>query len=202
LPYKVLSYKESDRRFSVKNKSHEKVENCDFKKPHLMFLVHARADSIGGVQRHSARLRDGLSNKYRIDRFNWKDPKKRLPLNFPGLYIKTRSNGFGVIYCDDGLSSIVGTNICGPLRKKIVATVHGLDIIVPLPGYQPVITRSLQKLDKVVCVSRATAGQVIKRGVKPDRVIIIPNAAEIVPNMVSRDESLYNHFFEVKTWET
>ncbi len=45
---------------------------------------------------------------------------------------------------------------------------------------------------KVSSVSRATAGQVIKRGVKPDRVIIIPNAAEIVPNMVSRDESLYN----------
>lgn len=199
MPYKVLNYKQSDRKLVIKTLSAQTESvNSNNYKPHLMFLVHERADSIGGVQRHSARLKEGLSNKYEIKRFNWKNPNNKLPLNFPGLFMKTRSNGFGLIYCDDGVSSIVGTHICKPLRKKVVATVHGLDIIASLPGYQPLIKKSLKKLDKVVCVSRATAKKAINHGVEPSKVEVIPNAAEIVPHIIVKNEELYKEI-EAKT---
>ncbi len=199
MPYKLLDYNKSNPEpvISPPRVSPSRTNTiCD--KPHLMFLVHERSDSIGGVQRHSARLKDGLSYKYEIERFNWKGPKNNLPLNFPGLYLKARRNDYGFIYCDDGVSAIVGTKVCKPLGKKIMATVHGLDIIVPLPGYQPIITKALKRLDKVVCVSRATADQAIRHGVEPSRVRIIPNTAEYVPEVTVKNESLYERI-EVQT---
>lgn len=158
----------------------------------LAFLVHERLDNIGGVQRHSTRLAQALSANYAIDRHNWKNPENALPLNFPGLRWRLRNAAANLIYCDDGLSSIVGTRVAGNSGKKLVATLHGLDIIAKIPGYQNMIRRSLQKLDKIVCVSRATCHQAIDRGADPGRIEIIPNAAEPVKEQIARSDGLFD----------
>ena len=85
-----------------------------------------------------------------------------------------------VVYCDAGVSSVIGTTFYGRTDKRIVGTVHGLDITAPVPAYQRLIRRVLRRLDRVVCVSRATAHQAEERGVDPERIRVIPNAAEPV----------------------
>jgi len=67
----------------------------------------------------------------------------------------------------------------------VIATVHGLDVILPIQWYQSHLKKSLAKIDKIVCVSRATAAEVTVRGIAADRIAIIPNAAEICKNYMS-----------------
>jgi len=158
----------------------------------LTFLVHERLDNIGGVQRHSTRLAEALSSNYAIDRLNWKNGENTLPLNFPMLRFQLKKSTAQIIYCDDGLSSIVGTRIGGNSGKKLVATLHGLDTIAKIPGYQKLIKRSLHRLDKIVCVSRATALKAIARGADSKKIEIIPNAAEPVKEQIPRSDELFD----------
>lgn len=158
--------------------------------PQIVFLVHERPDNIGGVQRHSARLEYGLKGKYNIQRFNWKNPEGGMPFNFLGLHHNIAKSAANLIYCDDGVSSIVATRTCGNLNRKLVATVHGLDAIAGVPGYQRLISKALQKLDRIICVSRATREQVIKRGIGPDKIEVIPNAAEPVHRYIEKNDAL------------
>ena len=169
----------------------------------MIFLVHERLDTIGGVQRHSTRLAEALSSNYAINRINWKNGENALPLNFPMLGFQLKKSTAPIIYCDDGLSSIVGTRtivgtrVAGNSGKKLVATLHGLDIIAKIPGYQKLIKRSLARLDKIVCVSRATAQKAIEHGADPEKIEIIPNAAEPVEEQIPRSAELFDRIHQL-----
>jgi phosphatidylinositol alpha-1,6-mannosyltransferase len=70
----------------------------------------------------------------------------------------------------------------------MVGTVHGLDMIAPLQSFQRAVNRALSRLDRVVCVSRATAAEVVARGVPPERIQVIHNAAESIAGRVCPKE--------------
>ena len=59
-------------------------------------------------------------------------------------------------------------------RGRVTVTVCGLDVIWPRWWYQWMLRQMLPAMDRVVCISRATAEEVWKRGVDPGRVRIIP----------------------------
>ncbi|MBD3170715.1 MAG: glycosyltransferase [candidate division Zixibacteria bacterium] len=192
MPYKVIDYDPGDCG-SAPETAFEKPNTTiiDKSKKHVIFLVRKPPESIGGVQRHSARLSDGLAKSYFVEMFNWKGPEWGAPFSFPMFYHKSVRNGAHLVHCDDAVTSFVGAKISNHSNKKVVATVHGLDIILPLPWYQKRLPAALQSIDHVVCVSRATAKQVIKRGVNPERIRIIPNAAEEVDFHIEKNEELY-----------
>ena len=158
---------------------------------HLIFLTRKHPDSIGGVQRHSARLIEGMKDSFEVENIRWKGPEWGAPFYFPYFYYKSIRNGASLLHCDDAVTALVGARIRRSSKKKVVATVHGLDIVLPIPWYQRRLQGALAHLDKIVCVSEATAIQVRSRGLPDEKIEVIPNAAEDVENRLDKDESLY-----------
>jgi phosphatidylinositol alpha-1,6-mannosyltransferase len=126
-----------------------------------------------------------------MERINWKGPEWGAPLYLPLFYFKSVRNGADILHCDDAVTALIGGRIKKSSSKKIVAAVHGLDITLPIPWYQNRLRATLPVLDKVICVSAATAKQVRLRGVPEDKIEIIPSAAEKVTNPLPKDENLY-----------
>jgi glycosyltransferase involved in cell wall biosynthesis len=161
------------------------------KREHIIFLTRKHPESIGGVQRHSARLMAGLQNSFEIENVSWRGPEWGAPFYFPYFYHKSVSNGARLLHCDDAVTALLGARIRRKTDKKVVATVHGLDVILPIPLYQRLLKNSLPQIDRIVCVSSATAREIISRGIPEERVEIIPNAAEETDGRLPRDENLY-----------
>ncbi len=63
-------------------------------------------------------------------------------------------------------------------RSSLSCTACGLDVIYPAWWYQIIIRFCLRRCDKVICISTATAEQVLERGVSRDRITIIPCGIE------------------------
>jgi glycosyltransferase involved in cell wall biosynthesis len=60
-------------------------------------------------------------------------------------------------------------------KKPIIVTVHGLDITYKNKSYQAIIPKKIALADRVVCVSRATAGECLKRNIPEEKICIVPN---------------------------
>ena len=161
------------------------------KRDHVIFLTRKHPESIGGVQRHNARLMAGLKNAFEIENVCWRGPEWGAPFYFPYFYYKSVSNGARLLHCDDAVTALLGARIRRKTTKKVVATVHGLDVILPIPWYQRTLRTSLPRLDKIICVSSATAREILSRGIPEEKLEIIPNAAEEIRREMPRDENLY-----------
>lgn len=149
-------------------------------RPGLLFLVRRAAGSIGGVQSHGSRLAAGLAADFDLEQFFWPGPLWASPFLMPRFQRKAAAHPAKLVHCDDALTGLMGARLARREGKKVVATVHGMDVVLPFGPYQRRLRRALPGLHRVVCVSRATADRVIERGVDPGRVVIIPNAAEEV----------------------
>lgn len=156
-------------------------------KKSIVLLIRKNPASIGGVQRHNARLLEGISDSFDTEKIVWRGPEWGVPLYYPLFYHKSARNGAALVHCDDAVTSILGSVIKKRTGKLVAGTVHGLDVILPIKRYQKIVSRALGRLDKVICVSRATARQVEKRGVSPEKIEIIPNAAEKIDGPVAKD---------------
>jgi glycosyltransferase involved in cell wall biosynthesis len=186
LPYKVLidAYKAVPDTLTI--------VPTDKLNPKVIFLLRQNPAGLGGVQRLSAILTDGLSKHYDIQKIIWKGPDWSMPLSIPLFYYKSVRSDAALIHCDDAFTCLIGGRIRSSSGKKVVGAVHGLDLILPIPWYQDQLRLALQKLDKITTVSRATAEQVKKRGIHPSKIEIIPPAAEAAPRFIPKDETLYN----------
>ena len=161
-------------------------------RPHLTFLIRKNPQSVGGVQRLSASIIRGLSSSFNIDKLSWGGPDWGAPLYFPVFYYKSTRNGTNLVHCDDAVTALIGAKIRSRSGKKVVAAVHGLDVILPIPWYQRRLKSALDKIDRIVCVSKATAEQVKIRGIDPQKIEIIPCPAESAVKKINKDEILYS----------
>jgi phosphatidylinositol alpha-1,6-mannosyltransferase len=160
------------------------------KKKSVTFLIRKNPETIGGIQRHNARLLAGISDSFVTEKVIWRGSEWGAPFYFPLFYFKSARNGTNLIHCDDAVTAIIGSTIKTNTGKKAVATVHGLDVILPIQRYQRVVSRALSNLDKVICVSSATARQVESRGVSKDKIEVIPNSAEKVGVVLSKNKDV------------
>jgi len=108
----------------------------------------------------------------------WSGSNKWLPIVLPSLLLKALwisiFDRITVIYVQDGLLAPLGCFL-KILGKPVVITIHGLDITYSNRIYQFLIPRCVGKLDKVICVSSATKGECVKRGVSQEKVAVIQN---------------------------
>ncbi|MFH0853271.1 MAG: glycosyltransferase family 4 protein [bacterium] len=102
----------------------------------------------------------------------------------PWLFFRSwvKAPKFDIIYLADGVLAPIGWLLKKLTRRPVVATVHGLELTFKFPGYQGLIKWSLAKLDKVVCVSENSLKLAKESGLKPDRLVKIPNGISINTN--------------------
>jgi len=109
----------------------------------------------------------------------WTGRNRHLVVIF--LYLLTKSisqllrNNFEYIYVQDGLLSPLGLLLKKLFHKKIMITIHGLDITYKNRLYQLLIPKCVSRLDSIICVSQATKMECIKRGISVNKIKVIPN---------------------------
>ncbi len=90
------------------------------------------------------------------------------------LWIGIRSGRSVHIHLGDGSLCPLGAIITGITGAKVSVTVAGLDVIYNRRWYQWLLRQSLPYMDRICCISKATADEVHKRGISDDRIVIIP----------------------------
>jgi phosphatidylinositol alpha-1,6-mannosyltransferase len=164
---------------------------------HIAFLIRKNFSSIGGVQSLNSRLYEVLSPIYDIEKISYDGPEWGVPFYFPAFYQRAARNGASLVYCDDAVTALIGSRIRAKTGKTVVAGVHGLDIVLPVPWYQKRLRRALANIDKIICISRATAEQVRLRGGRSEQIEVIPGAVEKKIRRFPKDDSLYNHLASI-----
>jgi glycosyltransferase involved in cell wall biosynthesis len=159
----------------------------------ITFLQRQNPEGTGGVQRLSTILTEGLAPYYNIEKIVWRGAEWAAPIYFPLFFYRGIRSKAELIYCDDAVTSLIGARIRAASHKKVVAAAHGLDLILPISAYQKRVRAALRTVDKVITISRATAAQLNKRGIDPEKIEIIYPAAETAPPKMAKDEALYGY---------
>lgn len=91
------------------------------------------------------------------------------------------------VHLCDGLLAPIGRLLKLFSRSRVSASVHGLDVTFSRPPYQLLIPSCLRHLDQIVCVSRSTRDECLKRGIPADRCVVISNGISLEEFRVAGD---------------
>ncbi|MDD5616297.1 MAG: glycosyltransferase family 4 protein [Candidatus Methanoperedens sp.] len=110
-----------------------------------------------------------------------KKPQILLPIFYIYAFTKAffiNQKKIEIIHLGDALLSPLGVLLKMSKNVPVTVTVHALDVIFPNRLYQFLIPRCLNRLDKIICVSRETMNECIIRGINPELCTVIPNGID------------------------
>lgn len=167
-------------------------------------------DNVGGMQRVSRQLIDELENRSDVEVFKQTinvAGKGLVALQTTGFLLKSLFNLPGKVRRHNAdvilFSSMVTASLAYFLKSRVdvpmVTINHGRDVTLKVGIYQNFLPRVFDALDGVISVSQATRQECIKRGMKPERGVALPNgfnleAMKNVPEKKSSRKALQKQF--------
>jgi len=149
----------------------------------LLFITRKFPPSVGGMEKVSWALNKELSKQIYVNTISWGKSQIYLPFFLLLAFIKSLylipKNKISALYLGDGLLAPLGLCLKWLFGIKVTVTVHGLDITYNRFIYQAIIPWCLTRLDKIICVSRATLLECTNRGISQDKCLAIPNGIYI-----------------------
>ncbi|MBE8723164.1 glycosyltransferase family 4 protein [Sphingobacterium pedocola] len=148
----------------------------------ILFVSHKFPPATGGMEKQSYELLNGMRKLTKthdivfrkeesIFAFFWNLNRRIL------TKIKAHPN-IRLIHFNDGLVASLSLRHKGYTQLQKVVTLHGLDVVFPLPYFQRKIVPQFEKFDLIIAVSHATANAVIQRGISAEKVVVIPNGVD------------------------
>jgi phosphatidylinositol alpha-1,6-mannosyltransferase len=144
-----------------------------------LFITRNYPPKLGGLEKYSYNL---------IREFEAHDPIFKIVLSKPIIHLVwflpyaafmalyyVRRHALKSVHLCDALLAPVGLLLKAITGASVTVTVHGLDITYPNSFYQAIVPRCTARLDRVVCVSRATRDECVARGIPPNLCSVIPN---------------------------
>ncbi len=148
------------------------------RKINILFITRNFPPQVGGLENFSFNLFHSLSKMHKLSLIKWSGSRKFLPAVFIYFLIKSYLilllKKIDLVYLTDGVLSLL-IPFLKIFKKPVAITIHGLDITFNNYFYQLLIPRFLNKADKIICVSKATKKECLKRGVFPQKIEVIPN---------------------------
>ncbi|MEQ9374965.1 MAG: glycosyltransferase family 4 protein [Imperialibacter sp.] len=161
----------------------------------VLVVTHKYPPSIGGMQKQSYELIKNLQSYTIVHKiiFSGKYPKALFFFSVvPWCLFKVWANPrIAVIHANDGLMALFLTPLLWLTRKKLAATVHGLDVIFKSTLYQFWLRKYLSKFTWVIAVSNETRLECIKAGIPSASAHYIPNGFEPLPSP-QKNEAIYS----------
>jgi glycosyltransferase involved in cell wall biosynthesis len=156
----------------------------------LLFITRNYPPRVGGLENYSY----NLINEFEKHGSTWKIVLSKskihlfwfLPYCFFKSLLIIRRYHIDVLHLCDALLSPLGLLLKFMTGRKITTSVHGLDITFPNRFYQTIIPKCVSCLDMVVCVSRSTKDECIKRRVPWKKCRVIPNGVAPSDFIVSK----------------
>ncbi len=148
----------------------------------ILFISHKYPPVIGGMEKHSYELLTRLQKKHSVYPLLYDNKEGRFRF-FLSLKKRVRKllkehPTINLVYINDGLLACAMTWLKKERNIKMIATVHGLDVVHPNQVYQYFVKKNLAKLDKIIAVSSATAQACIQRGLDAQKVVIVKNGVD------------------------
>lgn len=159
----------------------------------LLVITRNYPPQTGGLENYSFNLIRELRRNLPVHMIALKRPKIHLCWFLPAaliysLYLIRFRSITNVHFCD-GLLAPIGAILRAITGVRVTATVHGFDISYPNRIYQKTIPGCLERLDKIVCVSRSTRNECIKRQISPKRCVVIPNGVHLEEVCLKADKA-------------
>lgn len=155
----------------------------------ILFITHKFPPSIGGMQKQSYELINGIRQKAKVYTIIQSPVENKI---FFFLRLKARvkrmladHSDIKVIHCNDGVVASFCSWLTAYVDIPVTATIHGLDIVFPNYFYQRFIVPRLKRFDQIFAVSEATAEACISRGFSRSKVSIVHNGVD--HNIVSHE---------------
>ena len=145
----------------------------------ILFITRNYPPKIGGLEKYSYHLIREFEAHGPIRKITLSKSTKHLIWFFPysflkALYLILKYSIQSVHLCD-GLLSPVGFLLKSLTGAKVTVTIHGLDITYDNSFYQMLIPWCIKKLVGIVCVSRSTSDECVRRIIPCPNSIVIPN---------------------------
>ena len=153
-------------------------------KQKILFITKNYPPKIGGLETYSYNLirefeKHHTVSKVVLGRSNihlfWFVPYSF----FLALYLSWKHSIRHIHLCD-ALLAPIGMLLKFSLDVQVSVSIHGLDITYKNFFYQLLIPRCVSRLDKIICVSRATRHECQGRKIPVQKCVVIPNG--IWPN--------------------
>ncbi|MGD2271370.1 MAG: glycosyltransferase family 4 protein [Desulfobacterales bacterium] len=148
-------------------------------KQKILFITRNYPPKIGGLEAYSYNLIKEFEKYDTV--FKIVSTQSNLHLvwflpfsYFSALFTSWRHSVRNIHLCD-GLLAPLGVLLKPSTRAKVTISIHGLDITYGNPLYQGLIPRCVSGLDKIICVSRFTRDECIRRGIPQRKCRVIPN---------------------------
>ena len=164
----------------------------------LLCISRKHPPSVGGMQAMNYELIRRLARDTDATVIRWGGSQWFLPFFLPWALIRSlallpRRRRPDAIYLGDALLAPLGLLLKRIFGRPVAVTVHGRDLTFRFPFYRAVIGFSLRRLDRVVAVSRHTAGICLAIGMPEERCVVIPNGvdpAAHIPNPADSEAAL------------
>jgi len=165
----------------------------------VLFITRNFPPRVGGLEKVAFCLYSYLNEKVDVVLLKWSGSKKLLFLVLPYFLIKASfalmAGNIDVVYLNEGFLSVIGI-ILKFFRIPVVITINGLDITCNNALYQLIVPKCIMKLDRVICLSRATKEECLKRGIAGDKLVVISPGFEDSFYAGKDKEGLKNRFKE------
>ena len=148
----------------------------------LLFITHKFPPGLGGMERQSYELLNGMSAKQKCYSIIQSPAESKLWFFLTLWYrirvLLKRHPDISIIHANDAVvASFCSLYIYSRSIKK-TATFHGLDIVFPNLFFQQLVVPRLRTFDRIYTVSKATAHACYQRGFKPEQIRIIKNGVD------------------------
>lgn len=149
----------------------------------VLFITRKYPPSVGGMQKLSYELTTRIGRQVRSRVIYWSGSQRWLPLFL--LLALARAvpmlmrNEVALLHLGDSVVTPLGIALRAVRRLPIVVNAHGLDVTYPHPLYQALVSFCLRRMDKVICDSKYTRDECVRRGVSPARCTVIPPGIDV-----------------------
>lgn len=147
---------------------------------HILFITHKYPPSVGGMEKQSYELIQGFLNTStgHVIAFDGETSLFSFFIGLKKRVLKCLNDHpeIEIIHLNDGLMASVFYFLKIHIgSRKVVVTLHGLDVVFSMFVYQKYILPNIKKFDGFICVSRATHQECLARGFDPKKLFIVAN---------------------------
>jgi phosphatidylinositol alpha-1,6-mannosyltransferase len=130
----------------------------------ILYVTRKFPPTVGGMENVAAWLYEELKGRADVRLIKFGGANKYLPVVFPWLTLRAVLTGWvfrpDVIYVQDGLMGAAAPVLKALLRRPVVATIHGTEMVYKNPLYLRTVIPALGHLDAAAVISRATEEKV------------------------------------------
>ena len=149
----------------------------------ILYITRKFPPSVGGMQKHSYEFYNALKKKEDVYLIAWGHSQVFLPYFFITVFINAcfinLKHKMDIIHLGDLVLLPLGWLLKVFLRKPLILTAYGLDVVYKNPFYQILFNKLIGTVDKILCISIATKNLLIKKNIPKEKLDCLPVGIDI-----------------------